>query len=112
MHSRLRVSPDLAFQRSKETAKYNAFILLDVNWYKNIYPCIRGFLLNRRHKDFNNEVIWMRHGVLLRHLAPLGKELFVCTIKTLLNKSDGYLVTGDELIGSRAKDVGSKVLSY
>ena len=112
LRSRLRVSPTLAFAKMKETAKFNGFLLMDISRYNNIYACIRGFSMKGRHKDFNDEVTWMRHGALLRNLAPLEQELFVRSVETLLNRKDCNLVIDDELIGSRAKDVESKSLSH
>ena len=96
----------------KENAKHNEFILLDVDRYENIYSCIRGCVLNGHDKDFSDEVTWMRRGVLLRHFEPLEKELFVHAVESLLNKSNGHLVTDDELIGLQANDVDRKSLSY
>ena len=97
--------PDLASQKMEETTKYNGFILLDYDRYKNMYLCIIVFLFNGHHEDFNNEATWMRYGILLRHLASLEKEIFVHTGETLLNISDGHLVLDAVLIGSRTKDV-------
>ena len=95
----------------KETAKYSGFILMDVNHYKNIYSCIRGYPLEGRQKDYNDEATWMRRGVLLRQLAPLEKDMFAKSVETLMNRSDAHLVIDDELIGSWLKDVESKSLS-
>ena len=64
------------------------------------------------HKDFNDEVTWMKHGVHLRNLAPLEKEIFVRSVETLLNNKNGNIVIDDELIGSRAKDVETKSVSH
>lgn len=94
LRSRLRVSSELAFNKMKETAKYG-FVLMEIARYKNIHSCIRGFSLQGRHKDFNDEVTWMRQGVLLRRLACLEKDLFAKTVETLLSGKDGNIVIDD-----------------
>ena len=111
LRSRLRVSPDLAFEKMKDTAKVSGFILMDLKRYKQIFTCIRGYPLDGRHKNYSDEATWMKRGVLLRELQPLEKEVFSKSVETLLNRSNGHLVIDDELIGSRSKDVESKTLS-
>ena len=105
------MSPDLAFQKMKQTAKFSGFILMDLSRYKQIHSCIRGFPLEGRRDDSNDEATWMRRGVMLRELAPLEKEMFAKSIDTLMPKCNAHLVIDDELIGSRAKDVKSKTVS-
>ena len=112
LRSRLRVSPELAFNKMRETAKYNGFTLMDRGRYTHIYQCIRGYPLKGRHSELSNDITWMRRGVLLRNLAPLERELFTKSVETLLCRSNGNLVIDDELIGSRAKDVECKALSH
>ena len=112
LRSRLKVSPELAFNKMQETAKYHGFPLMDRERYKNIYGSLRGFPLKGRHTEFNDEITWMRRGVLLRNLAPLEKDFFERSVETLLCRKNGNIVIDDELIGSRAKDVETKALSH
>ena len=75
LRSRLHTSPELAFYKTKETAEFRSFILMDVSRYKKIYSCIRGFPLEGRNDDSNKEATWMRRGAMLRELAPLEKVI-------------------------------------
>ena len=74
--------------------------------------CIRSFPLKGRLKYFNDEVTWMRRRILLNNLVSLEKELFVRMVETLLNRTDGHLVTNDELSRPRVEDIEKKVLSH
>ena len=113
VRSRMRMSPELAFNRMQETAKSCGFILMTLDRYKQIYQCIRGFEMSGRHEEWKDydQLTWMKRGVMLRKLAPLEKEIFVKSIDTLMNQANAHLVIDDELIGSRAKDVESKSVS-
>ena len=105
------MSLDLTFDKIKETAKYSGCILISLSRYKQIYSCIRGFPLDERHEDFNDETAWMRRGVMFRELVSLEKEVFVESVETLMNRSNAHLVIDDELIGYRAKNIKSETLS-
>ena len=63
--SRLRVLPELAINKIQETVKYNAFTLVDRRRYTHIYQSIR-----------NDEITWMKRGVLLQNLAPWRRNCF------------------------------------
>ena len=76
LRSRHRVSPELAFNKMRETAKYNGFTLMDRGRYNQIYQCIRGYPLKGRISELSDDITWMRRGVLLQNLAPLDRELF------------------------------------
>ena len=95
----------------RESTKAHGFTLMNIRRYKQIFEGIRGFPLDGRLKDFNEEITWMKRGNMLRKLEPLEKEMFSRSVKTLLNRDNGSLVIDDELISSRAGDVEQKTVS-